>query len=155
MPEFAIATTGFTRSGKLPGALHYGATGGLQPGSPRRRRIAARRSFRGGPIRAPCRCIAYTIVSDGARLGSAQPKEIKAHRVKAAEAEQALSREPILIYEQHVDGEVRYVYYGATERERLLAIVVTERDDKIRVITAYDLDAGQKRDYRERREREE
>ena len=28
---------------------------------------------------------------------------------------------------------MRYVYYGATERERLLAIVVTERDDKIRV----------------------
>ena len=33
--------------------------------------------------------------------------------------------------------------------------VVTERDDKIRVITAYDLDAGQKRDFRERRTREE
>ena len=82
-------------------------------------------------------------------------KKIKAHRVKAAEVEQALSREPILIYEQHVDGEVRYVYYGVTERERLLAIVVTERGDKIRVITAYDLDAGQKRDYRERRAREE
>jgi hypothetical protein len=30
---------------------------------------------------------------------------------------------------------MRYVYYGATERERLLAIVVTERDDKIRVTT--------------------
>lgn len=47
------------------------------------------------------------------------------------------------------------MYYGATERGRLLAIVVTERGDKIRVITAYDLDAGQKRDFRERRAREE
>jgi hypothetical protein len=48
------------------------------------------------------------------------------------------------------------VYYGATERGRLPpAIIVTERDDKIRVITAYDLAAGQKRDYRERRGREE
>lgn len=78
-------------------------------------------------------------------------RKIRAHRVRTAEVEQALSREPILIYEQTVDGEARYVYYGETERSRLLAIVLTERDDKIRVITAYDLDAGQKRDYLERR----
>lgn len=39
-------------------------------------------------------------------------RKIRAHRVKAAEVEQALSREPILIYEQTADGEVRYVYYG-------------------------------------------
>jgi uncharacterized DUF497 family protein len=79
-------------------------------------------------------------------------KKIRAHRVKAAEVEQALSRDPILIYEQiGAGGEARYVYYGETERSRLLAIVLTERDDKIRVITAYDLDAGQKRDYLERR----
>jgi hypothetical protein len=37
----------------------------------------------------------------------------------------------------------------------LLAIVLTEPEDKIRVITAYDLDAGQKRDYLERRAQEE
>lgn len=82
-------------------------------------------------------------------------KKIKAHRVTAAEAEQALSREPILIYEQEQDGESRYVYYAETEGYRLLAIVLTERDDKIRVITAYALDAGQKRDYMERRARGE
>ena len=70
-------------------------------------------------------------------------KKIRAHRVKAAEVEQ--------IYGQAADDEARYVYYGETERNRLLAIVLTERDDKIRVITAYDLDAGQKRDYLQRR----
>ena len=77
------------------------------------------------------------------------------HRVSAAEVEQALTQQPILIYEQAADGEVRYVYYGETERNRLLAIVLTERGDKIRVITAYDLDAGQKRDYLEHRTRGE
>ena len=82
-------------------------------------------------------------------------KKIRAHRIKVAEVEQALSREPILIYEQDGDGESRYVYYGETERNRLLAVVLTERDKKIRVITAYDLDAGQKRDYLERRAGEE
>ena len=78
-------------------------------------------------------------------------KKIRAHGIKAPEVEQALSRDPILIYEQEADGEARYVYYGETGRNRLLAIVLTERESKIRVITAYDLDAGQKRDYRERR----
>jgi len=70
-----------------------------------------------------------------------------------AEVEQALSRAPILIYEQDADGEARFVYYGETEHNRLLAIVLTERDNKIRVITASDLDAGQKREYLERRAR--
>ena len=69
--------------------------------------------------------------------------------------EEALSRNPILIYEQDADGENRYVYYGETARGRLLAIVLTERDNRIRVITAYALDAGQKRDYLERRTRGE
>ena len=78
-------------------------------------------------------------------------KKIGAHRVTVAEVEEALSREPILIYEQAADDEARYVYYGETERSRLLAIALTERDNKIRVITAYKLDAGQKRDYLERR----
>ena len=82
-------------------------------------------------------------------------KKIRAHRIKVAEVEQALSREPILIYEQDGDGESRYVYYGETERNRLLAVVLTERDKKIRVITAYDLDAGQKSDYLGRRARGE
>lgn len=41
-------------------------------------------------------------------------KKIRAHRVKVAEVEQALSREPILIYEQDADNETRYVYYGET-----------------------------------------
>jgi uncharacterized DUF497 family protein len=82
-------------------------------------------------------------------------RKIKAHQVKAAEVEQALSREPILIYEQDAGDEARYVYYGETEHSRLLAMVVTERDDKIRVVTAYELDAGQKRDYLERRARGE
>jgi hypothetical protein len=37
----------------------------------------------------------------------------------------------------------------------LLAIVLTERNEKIRVITAYTLDTGQKRDYLKSRARGE
>lgn len=82
-------------------------------------------------------------------------KKIRAHRIKPEEVEQALSYSPVLIYEQDANDESRFVYYGETDRHRLLAIIITEREGKIRVITAYDLDAGQKRDYLERRARGE
>lgn len=78
-------------------------------------------------------------------------KKIKAHRLDRGEVEQVLGSRPILIYEQDAEGESRYVYYGETTSLRMLAIVLTERDGRIRVITAYGLDAGQKRDYLERR----
>jgi uncharacterized DUF497 family protein len=74
-------------------------------------------------------------------------RKIRAYGIDAAEVEQALSADPILIYEQDADGESRFVYYGETNRSRLLAVVLTERNGMIRVITAYDLDAGQKRDF--------
>lgn len=82
-------------------------------------------------------------------------RKIRAHQIKSAEVEQALASQPILIYEQESDNEMRYIYYSETDRQRALAIVLTERNNKIRVITAYDLDAGQKRDYFERRARGE
>ncbi len=43
------------------------------------------------------------------------------------------------------------MYYGETNTGRLLAVIVTERADNIRVVTAYDLDAGQRREYLTRR----
>jgi len=46
------------------------------------------------------------------------------------------------------------VYYNETDAG-LLAIVLTELGDLIRVVSAYDLDAGQKRDYLARRFRGE
>jgi uncharacterized DUF497 family protein len=78
-------------------------------------------------------------------------RKIRPHRIKPEEVEQALSNDPIWIYDQAVRGELRYVYYGETDAGRLLAVIVTERDDRIRMVTAYDLDAGQKREYLARR----
>ncbi len=74
-------------------------------------------------------------------------RKIRSHRLKRGEVEQALSNSPILVYEQSVGGEPRFVYYAETDAGRLLAVVLTERHDRIRVVTAYKLDAGQKRDY--------
>jgi uncharacterized DUF497 family protein len=82
-------------------------------------------------------------------------RKIRAHRINTQEVEQALSNDPIQIYEQDVEGEARYVCYGESDSGRLLAVVVVERAEKIRVVTAYDLDAGQKKDYLNRRLRGE
>lgn len=78
-------------------------------------------------------------------------RKIKAHKIEQEEAEQALLSSPILVYSQDVEGEPRFVYYGQTVSGRLLAVVITERGDNIRVVTAYDLDASQRRDYLKRR----
>jgi uncharacterized DUF497 family protein len=78
-------------------------------------------------------------------------RKIRGHRIKREEAEEALLNDPIPIYEQDVESERRFVHYGETNAGRFLAVIVTERGERIRVVTAYDLDAGQKRDYIERR----
>ena len=54
-----------------------------------------------------------------------------------------------------MQGEPRYVYYSESDSQRLLAVVLTERGDRIRVVTAYDLDAVQNREYLARRVRGE
>ena len=43
------------------------------------------------------------------------------------------------------------MYYAETKAPRLLAIIVTERGERIRVVMAYGLNAGQRRDYFARR----
>jgi len=82
-------------------------------------------------------------------------RKIRAHRIKRGDVEYVLSNDTILIYEQNVGGEPRFVYYGETNAGQLLAVVLTERDGRIRVVTAYKLDAGQKREYFSRRLRGE
>ena len=82
-------------------------------------------------------------------------RKIRAHGIERAEAEQALLISPVAVYSQDADGESRCIYYGETAKLWLIAVVATERRGRIRVITAYDLDAGQKREYLERRLRGE
>ena len=55
------------------------------------------------------------------------------------------------MYEQNVEEELRFVYYGETSAGRTLAVIITEGPDSVRVVTAYDLAANQKRDYPIRR----
>ena len=51
-------------------------------------------------------------------------RKIRAHRITRGDVEYALSNGPILIYEQNVGSELRFVYYGETDAGRLLAVVL-------------------------------
>jgi uncharacterized DUF497 family protein len=82
-------------------------------------------------------------------------RKIRAHGIAREEAEQAIENDPIAVYEQDVEGEIRAVYHAETGAGRLLAVIATMRNDKLRVVTAYDLGAAQKRAYFERRVRGE
>ena len=49
----------------------------------------------------------------------------------------------------HSDVELRYLVIGFSNRGRLLAVIVTDRDDEIRIISARLADAGEAKLYAE------
>jgi uncharacterized DUF497 family protein len=85
-------------------------------------------------------CLSYT-TETGFDSDKNNLKKIKAHGVQVQQVEHALSDDPIVMYSQDTEDEIGY------QRDRLLAIVLTERGDKIRASLLNDLDAGQKRQY--------
>ena len=63
---------------------------------------------------------------------------IALHGVRPADAEQALSNDPITLHYAVTDsGEERWVCAGPTDARRLLVIVWTMRASLVRVVTAY------------------
>ena len=74
-------------------------------------------------------------------------RKIRAHRISREEVEQVLTDDPVLIIAMDIEGEARFVYYGETGAGRPVGAVLAERGDSLRVVTAYDLDAEQRRDY--------
>lgn len=66
-------------------------------------------------------------------------KHIALHEVRRMEAEQVLRNDPVVVQYQERDGEERVLVLGQTNAGRLLAVVYTERGEKIRVVTAYPM----------------
>jgi hypothetical protein len=97
-------------------------------------------------------CIAYTIKKKECSIGTSTICARSAPTGSSVRRRsKRFSDDPILVYDQTIEKEIPCVYYGESDVGRLLALVITERGKAIRVITAYDLDAGQKHDYLERR----
>jgi len=60
------------------------------------------------------------------------------HAVTPEEAEEVILSDPIDLGMEIVEGEERYLNLGSTQRDRVLLVVTTWREDRVRVVTAFD-----------------
>ena len=78
----------------------------------------------------------------GPRLSSIGTKRISAHvarhSVLPEEAEQVILNDPVDLGMEIVEGEERYLNLGATGEHRILLVVTTWREDRVRVVTAFE-----------------
>ncbi len=78
-------------------------------------------------------------------------EHIARHGVEPWEAEEAmLDPDRVGASARNVSGERRFAVVGSTESGRMLFVVFTRREERIRVITARDADDSEKRRYRRR-----
>jgi uncharacterized DUF497 family protein len=79
-------------------------------------------------------------------------RHIAEHDVTPYEAEQVIANDPLDIPPLQVrNGEVRCMQLGETDAGRLLVVITTERDEKLRVVTAYDAEPRDRRYYAQQR----
>lgn len=84
--------------------------------------------------------------------GNNAKNELK-HNVRRHESEEMFLSNPLVVYdEEHSQKEERYAAYGETLMGRLLSIIFTLRNDKIRVISARDQDKQERRIYEQYRQ---
>jgi len=79
---------------------------------------------------------------------AANMEHIARHGITPDEREEAYRNGPVVIERQRRKHERRRLCLGETNRGRLLTFVVIERTGKIRFVTAYPMDALQRRIYR-------
>ena len=60
------------------------------------------------------------------------------HNVLAEEAEQVILNDPVDLGLEIAEGEERYLNLGATVLGRVLLVVTTWRQDRVRVVTAFE-----------------
>jgi len=81
-------------------------------------------------------------------------KNWERHRVSHIECEEIFFNRPIIVKndEPHSTGEDRYFVLGKTDAGRLLFIVFTLRGNKIRIISARDINRKERKIYEETQE---
>jgi uncharacterized DUF497 family protein len=60
------------------------------------------------------------------------------HGITMAEFEEVLLRDPFDLGYREEQGEMRFSFLGETARGRILLVVVTERGDLLRPVTAFE-----------------
>ena len=64
-------------------------------------------------------------------------QHIALHQITPREAEEVISNDPLDLDSETVDGEERIISMGLTNRGRLLIVVTTMRQERVRVVTAF------------------
>jgi hypothetical protein len=77
-------------------------------------------------------------------------KHLDAHKVVPAEFEQLLNNDPIDLNFELIDNEERYRSVGLTNGGRLLSVVWTIRNGKVRAITAFPASVSDRKAFLER-----
>lgn len=75
---------------------------------------------------------------------------IARHEITAAEVEQVLRNGPLEVEQQLRGGERRILCLGQSDAGRLLTVVYTVREGKIRVVTAHPMNRRQRRFHESR-----
>ena len=63
---------------------------------------------------------------------------IARHGVIPTEAEEVVYSDPLALGYDFVDGEFRFEEIGRTRTGRILKVVTTEREGKIRIVTSFE-----------------
>lgn len=81
-----------------------------------------------------------------------QEKNFLKHKVTIKEIEEAFESEDkfLFIDSKHSQKEDRMMLWGITNDERKLSIIFTQRKEKIRVISARDMNKKERRAYEEK-----
>lgn len=79
------------------------------------------------------------------------PKVEERHQVTPGECEQVFFQEPLLIAPDpgHSRTEPRWATWGRTVDGRMLAVIFTLRGDRIRPLSARDMNRKERREYAE------
>jgi len=77
-------------------------------------------------------------------------KHLAAHNAMPDEVEQVLNNEPLDLGYESVDEEERYRSVGLTNPGRLLSVVWTVRNGKVRAITAFPASVPERKAFLER-----
>lgn len=80
---------------------------------------------------------------------AANIRHLARHAVSPEEAEQCYLNEPLLLEEQWISGELRYLALSETDQARRLVFVFTIRGAKVRIVTAYPMTREQQELYEE------
>ena len=74
-------------------------------------------------------------------------RHLTRHEIEPAEVEEVFHNEPAIKGHDVVDGEDRWTAVGTTLSLRVLVLIFTIRNERVRVITGWDADRRTKKEY--------